>query len=158
MIRLTVVVIYAVMSGGFNALLPTILVEVFGPEHYASVNGFLYFIRGCGAFMGTPVGGLLLPGGRSHGMLSPTEYTKIILFDGALLLGSAMSVGLVRVCFVWSKINVRCSTAQRGAGYGKHKSDRKGLSHSDVDSRSCGSKSCIYLIRNEAKVEEHFSR
>ena len=42
------------------------------------------------------------------------------------------------------------------AGYGKHKSDRKGLSHSDVDSRSCGSKFCIYLIRNEAKVEEHF--
>jgi len=114
MIRLTVVVIYAVMSGGFNALLPTILVEVFGPEHYASVNGFLYFIRGCGAFLGTPVGGLLLPGGRSYGMLSPTEYTKVILFDGALLLGSAMRVGLVRVFFVRSKIDVRCSTAQRG--------------------------------------------
>ena len=57
--------------------------------------------------MGTPVGGLLLPGGRSYGMLYPTEYTKIIRFDGALLLGSAMSVGLVRVCFVRSKINVR---------------------------------------------------
>jgi len=80
-------------------------------------------------------------------MLSPTEYTKIILFDGAFLLGSAISVGLVRVCFVRSKINARCSTAQTGGGYGKHKSDREG--HSDVD------KSCIYLVRNEAKVEEH---
>jgi len=127
MIRLTIVVIYAVISGGFNGLLPTILVEVFGPEHYASVNGFLYFIRGCGAFMGTPVGGLLLPGGRSYAMLAPTEYTKIIVFDGALLLGSAMSVGLVRVCSVRRKINVRCSMAQIGAGYGKHESDRKAL-------------------------------
>lgn len=85
------------MSGGFNALLPTILVEVFGPENYASVNGFLYFIRGCGAFMGTPVGGLLLPQKQSSS-LYPTDYTRIIVYDGALLLGSAMSVGLVRVC------------------------------------------------------------
>jgi hypothetical protein len=115
------------MSGGFNALLPTILVEVFGPEHYASVNGFLYFIRGCGAFMGTPVGGLLLPAGRSYGMLGPTEYTKVIIFDGALLLGSAMSVGLVRVLSVRINFNIRSSTAQIGAGYGKHKPDRKGL-------------------------------
>src|SRR5271169_4549858 len=115
------------MSGGFNALLPTILVEVFGPEHYASVNGFLYFIRGCGAFMGTPVGGLLLPGGQSYGMLAPTEYTKIIVFDGALLLGSAMSVGLVRVLSVRIKFNIRYSTGQIGAGYGKHKTDGKGL-------------------------------
>src|SRR5271154_6525217 len=85
------------MSGGFNALLPTILVEVFGPEHYASVNGFLYFIRGCGAFMGTPIGGLLLPGRQSSNGLVATDYTKIIVFDGALLLGSAISIGLVRV-------------------------------------------------------------
>jgi hypothetical protein len=84
------------MSGGFNALLPTTLVEIFGPENYASVNGFLYFIRGCGAFMGTPVGGLLLPK-RDYGMLSAGDYTRIIVFDGSLLVGSAVSVGLVRV-------------------------------------------------------------
>lgn len=94
------------MSGGFNALLPTILVEVFGPEQYASVNGFFYFICGCGAMMGTPVGGLLLPHGtQSYGMLSPTEYTKVIVLDGALLMGSAMSVGLVRVLWCLNKNN-----------------------------------------------------
>jgi len=85
------------MSGGFNALLPTILVEVFGTENYGSVNGFLYFIRGCGAFMGTPVGGLLIPH-KPSSSLNPVDYTKIIAYDGALLLGSAVSVGLVRVC------------------------------------------------------------
>jgi hypothetical protein len=85
------------MSGGFNALLPTILVEVFGPENYASVNGFLYFIRGCGAFMGTPVGGLLLPPREEYVSLAAKDYTRIIVYDGALLLGSAVSVGLVRV-------------------------------------------------------------
>jgi hypothetical protein len=81
------------MSGGFNALLPTILVEVFGPENYASVNGFLYFVRGCGAFMGTPVGSLLLPQ-KMTSSLNPADYTKVIVYDGTLLLGSAMSVGL----------------------------------------------------------------
>ena len=115
--------VYAVMSGGFNALLSTILVEVFGPEHYASVNGFLYFLRGCGAFMGAPVGGLLLPEGHSYGMLAPTEYTKIIVFDGALLMGSAVSVALVRVRVVVGKvINISCLTAQTEAGYGEHDS------------------------------------
>ena len=99
---LTIVVIYAVMSGGFNALLPTILVEVFGPENYASVNGFLYFIRGCGAFMGTPVGGLLLPH-QATSTLYPADYTRVIVYDGVLLLGSAMSVGLVRVCLMNSQ-------------------------------------------------------
>jgi len=84
------------MSGGFNALLPTTLVEIFGPENYSSVNGFLYFIRGCGAFMGTPVGGLLLPK-TEYGILRAGDYTRIILFDGSLLVGSAVSVGLVRV-------------------------------------------------------------
>lgn len=88
------------MSGGFNALLPTILVEVFGLEHYASVNGFLYFIRGCGAFMGTPVGGLLLPARESTNFLAVADYTRVIIFDGLLLLGSALSVGLVRVCSI----------------------------------------------------------
>ena len=87
---------YAIMSGGFNALLPTTLVEIFGPENYSSVNGFLYFIRGCGAFMGTPVGGLLLPK-TEYGISRAGDYTRIILFDGSLLVGSAISVGLVRV-------------------------------------------------------------
>jgi hypothetical protein len=91
------------MSGGFNALLPTILVEVFGPENYASVNGFLYFIRGCGAFMGTPVGGLLLPPREHYAALAAMDYTKIIVYDGALLLGSAVSVALVRVSIVSRK-------------------------------------------------------
>ena len=88
------VIFYAITSGGFNALLPTTLLEIFGPENYSSVNGFLYFIRGCGAVMGSPVGGLLLP---DHTRLTAGDYTSIILFDGGLLIGSAVSVGLVRV-------------------------------------------------------------
>jgi hypothetical protein len=86
------------MSGGFNALLPTILIEVFGPENYGTVNGFLYFIRGCGAFMGTPVGGLLLPSRDTTSVLATKDYTSLILYDGALLMGSAFSIGLVRAC------------------------------------------------------------
>ena len=112
------------MSGGFNALLPTILVDVFGPENYASVNGFLYFIRGCGAFMGTPVGGLLLPARASMSGLVARDYTKVIVYDGALLLGSAFSIGLVRV----SEVLV-CSQLMAGLRQRRERMDVESLIH-----------------------------
>ena len=65
---------------------------------YSSVNGFLYSILGCGAFMGTPVYGLLLAT-QGYGGSRTTDYRRIIVFHGSLLVGSAVSVGLVRVSF-----------------------------------------------------------
>ena len=43
-----------------------------GSEHYASVN--LYFIRGCDTFMGTLVGGLLLPNRNTK----PTSDSRLL--------------------------------------------------------------------------------
>jgi hypothetical protein len=44
------------------------------------------------------VGGLLLPGRElATSLVAATDYTRVIVFDGVLLLGSALSVGLVRV-------------------------------------------------------------
>lgn len=54
------VVFYGVAGGGYNALFPTTVVDVFGLQSYASVNGFVYFVRGLGAMGGGPVGGKIL--------------------------------------------------------------------------------------------------
>ena len=84
---------------GYNALLPVTISEVFGIQGYASVNGFLYFIRGCGAAFGSPVGGQILGESRAvetsnRGVLG--SYQKLVWYDGALLLGSALCVMGVR--------------------------------------------------------------
>ena len=89
-------------AGGYNALFPTTITEVFGVHAYASVNGFLYFVRGLGALFGSPVGGLILGTSRettSQGgnlLSSLGDYRKLIWYDGALLLGSSLCVVGVR--------------------------------------------------------------
>ncbi|TPX20145.1 hypothetical protein DIZ76_016033 [Coccidioides immitis] len=95
------VVIYGILAGGYNALFPTTVTDVFGVHAYASVNGFLYFIRGLGAMFGSPVGGLILGSSRT---LLPSEdtarllkdYQRLIWYDGALLVGSSLCVIGVR--------------------------------------------------------------
>nr|KMM71133.1 hypothetical protein CPAG_07440 [Coccidioides posadasii RMSCC 3488] len=94
------VVIYGILAG-YNALFPTTVTDVFGVHAYASVNGFLYFIRGLGAMFGSPVGGLILGSSRT---LLPSEdtarllkdYQRLIWYDGALLVGSSLCVIGVR--------------------------------------------------------------
>ncbi|KMU72466.1 hypothetical protein CISG_09542 [Coccidioides immitis RMSCC 3703] len=89
------------LAGGYNALFPTTVTDVFGVHAYASVNGFLYFIRGLGAMFGSPVGGLILGSSRT---LLPSEdtarllkdYQRLIWYDGALLVGSSLCVIGVR--------------------------------------------------------------
>ncbi|KAK5018767.1 Peroxisome biosynthesis protein pex1 [Cryomyces antarcticus] len=45
---LVFVVFYGIFAGGYNALFPTTIAEVFAMQAYASVNGFIHFIRGHG--------------------------------------------------------------------------------------------------------------
>lgn len=85
------VVLYGMLAGGYMALFPVTISEVFGIQAYASVNGFVYFVRGCGAAFGSPVGGQVL--GEGGG---PSSYQKLIWYDGALLLGSSLCVMGVR--------------------------------------------------------------
>ena len=73
--------------------------EVFGIQAYASINGFLYFVRGCGAAFGSPVGGQILGQSgnvESGGGQAMSQYEKLIWYDGALLLGSSLCVLGVR--------------------------------------------------------------
>lgn len=86
---------YGVAGGGYNALFPTTVVEVFGLQAYASVNGFIYFVRGLGAMVGSPVGGAILGGGSGSGN-SLSSYRNVVWFDAALLLGATICVVGVR--------------------------------------------------------------
>ncbi|KAI9820639.1 MAG: hypothetical protein M1827_005008 [Pycnora praestabilis] len=96
------VIIYGLTAGGYNALFPTTITEVFGIQAYASVNGFIYFVRGLGAFFGSPVGGAILgnstPPSTTQGLSQVLgSYRKLIWYDGALLCGSSLCVIGVRV-------------------------------------------------------------
>lgn len=68
------------------------IVEIFGTQAYASVNGFLYFIRGLGALWGSPVGGVMVEDGAA-----PQAYIKVIWYDFALLAVSTVAVFAARL-------------------------------------------------------------
>ncbi|KAL2075335.1 hypothetical protein VTL71DRAFT_278 [Oculimacula yallundae] len=87
---LAFVVIYGMAGGGYNALFPTTIAEVFGLQAYASVNGFIYFIRGLGTMFGSPVGGQIL------GESKLSNYREVIIFDALLLAGATVCVVAVR--------------------------------------------------------------
>lgn len=84
------VVFYGVWAGGYNSLFPTTIAEVFGIHAYASVNGIVYFMRGIGAFFGSPVGGAIL------GESKVGNYLNVVYFDSALLFGASACVIGVR--------------------------------------------------------------
>lgn len=77
---------YSFSAGGYYALFPALITEVFGIRQYAAVNAFILFLRGLGTMFGSPVGGQLL-GGSEEG---PGAYTSIAYWDGALLIGATM--------------------------------------------------------------------
>ncbi|KAI1128301.1 major facilitator superfamily domain-containing protein [Nemania abortiva] len=83
---LAFIVVYSISAGGYYALFPALIAEVFGIRQYAAVNAFILLVRGLGTMFGSPVGGQLL--GR------PDEgagaYASIVYWDGALLMGATV--------------------------------------------------------------------
>ncbi|THU82127.1 MFS general substrate transporter [Dendrothele bispora CBS 962.96] len=100
------VVMYGIYAGGYNALLPTTIMEVYGVENYKSVNSVMYFIRGLGSIFGAPVAGVILGshkrgGGGDRGMGRGVEflrkkYNDVVVYDGVLLMAAAVCVVYVR--------------------------------------------------------------
>ena len=81
------------------SLFPVTVSEVFGIQAYASVNSFLYFVRGCGAAFGSPLGGQILGDSRAIATAGDTalsSYRKLIWYDGALYIGCSLCVIAVR--------------------------------------------------------------
>jgi MFS family permease len=83
---LAFIVFYSLSAGGYYALFPALIAEVFGIRQYAAVNAFILFVRGLGTMFGSPVGGQLL-GDSKQGT---GAYESIAYWDGALLMGATV--------------------------------------------------------------------
>ncbi|KAF2806997.1 putative MFS monocarboxylate transporter [Mytilinidion resinicola] len=94
-------ILYGIFAGAYVSLFPTVLVELFGVQHFASVNGFLYMVRGFGTLLGTPIAGALI---HSSGARVSTgfghkamDYTKPSVMVGSLLAAATVSVFWIRL-------------------------------------------------------------
>jgi MFS family permease len=95
-------VFYGIFSGGYSALLPTTIAEIYGTEHYSSANAAIYCVRGIGAVFGAPIAGAML--GNHPGSSQPhiplgelkVRFNLIAAFDGVLLLVAGVCVVFVR--------------------------------------------------------------
>lgn len=100
---ITHTILYGLFASAFVSLLPTSLVELFGPTRFAGVNGALYMARGLATLLGTPIAGLLI---RSSGDgQTPDSYWRTILMVG-ILLGSA-SIAVLRATLDAKRANGR---------------------------------------------------
>ncbi|KAI1840192.1 hypothetical protein JX266_013593 [Neoarthrinium moseri] len=88
-------ILYGIFASAYVSLFPTSLVELFGVQNFASVNGVLYMVRGLSTMIGTPVGGALI---RSSGASpGPRTYEGMSLLVGVLLSVATFAVLWVRV-------------------------------------------------------------
>ncbi|KAL2190329.1 MFS general substrate transporter [Thermothelomyces heterothallicus CBS 203.75] len=83
---LAFVALYSFSVGGYYALFPALVADVFGIRHYAAVNASILFVRGLGTLFGSPVGGQLL-GRAAEGARA---YTSVACWDGALLMAATL--------------------------------------------------------------------
>ncbi|PYI25850.1 MFS general substrate transporter [Aspergillus indologenus CBS 114.80] len=91
---ITFTVLYGIFASAYVSLFPASLVELFGAQNFASVNGVLYMVRGMATMIGTPVGGVLIRSGRSE---TPGAFRNMSVLVSALLFAATMSVVWVRV-------------------------------------------------------------
>jgi len=98
------VVVYGLTAGGFVSLFPTIIAELFGVQHFASINGLMYGLRGLGTLVGTPVTSLLLRGYAGQGALADvglaskgSGYVESIALNGAILMAAAVGAMWLRI-------------------------------------------------------------
>lgn len=89
-------IFYGVFASAYVALFPTSLVELFGPQNFASVNGFLYMLRGLATMIGTPVSGLLIRSSTAA-VMAPRMYEGMSVLVTMLLFATAFSVVWVRL-------------------------------------------------------------
>jgi len=99
------IILYAMYAGGYNALLPTTITEIYGVENYSSVNGFVYFVRGLGSVFGAPIAGIILGSHKRNGDASSvsggldglqSRFNSIALYSGVLLVTAGICVSYVR--------------------------------------------------------------
>ncbi|OOF90663.1 hypothetical protein ASPCADRAFT_178629 [Aspergillus carbonarius ITEM 5010] len=88
-------ILYGTFASAYVSLFPASLVELFGVQNFASVNGVLYMVRGMATMIGTPVGGVLVR--STANALSPHGYENMSLLVSALLFAATVGVIWVRL-------------------------------------------------------------
>ncbi|MCJ1227211.1 hypothetical protein MMC12_003866 [Toensbergia leucococca] len=91
------VVLYSVTAGAYVSLFPTVLVELFGVQHFASVNGLLYMLRGLGTLTGTPSSGALIRNSAMTAVNTKAAFKSPSLLIGCLLIGATLGCLWVRI-------------------------------------------------------------
>ncbi|KZF19078.1 MFS general substrate transporter [Xylona heveae TC161] len=91
----TFVIFYGIFASAYVALFPTSLIEIFGAQNFASVNGVLYMVRGMATMVGTPVGGVLTRNTASA--LSPKTFEGMSILVSVLLFAASAAVLWVRM-------------------------------------------------------------
>lgn len=84
---ITFAVINGATTGAFTSLFPATLIDLFGPQNFASINGVVYMLRGCASMIGTPGAGALL----RHDHAGPHAYLTMSVLVGCLLSGAALA-------------------------------------------------------------------
>lgn len=93
---ITYSIVYGLFASPYVSLFPTTLVEVFGIQYFASVNGALYMARGLATLVGTPVAAALIKQSGMAGMVMPSGYLGMSIFVSLMLSGAALGVWWIR--------------------------------------------------------------
>ncbi|KIW26208.1 uncharacterized protein PV07_09321 [Cladophialophora immunda] len=88
-------VFYGAFASAYISLFPAALLELFGRQHFTSVNGALSFIRGMGSLLGTPLTALLIS--QSTALTLSTTYIHSAITVGVLMLVAAAFTFWVRL-------------------------------------------------------------
>ena len=89
-------IFYGIFASAYVALFPTSLVELFGVQNFASVNGLLYMVRGFATLVGTPVAGALIRG-HNQKSVGPRSYENTSIMVGVLMVVATLAV-------VWARL------------------------------------------------------
>ncbi|KAL1408111.1 hypothetical protein Q8F55_004914 [Vanrija albida] len=89
--------LYGPTASAYVSLFPPVAIEMFGLHNFASVNGFLYMVRGLSILTGTPIAGTLIPHSAAHSMALPKQYLNMTAFVAALLFVATAGVLWVRL-------------------------------------------------------------
>lgn len=95
MLFIVFTVFYGIFASAYVSLFPASLVELFGVQNFASVNGLLYMLRGMATLVGTPVAGVLIRSNQQNSQ--PKNYQNTSIMVGILLVSAAASVFWVRI-------------------------------------------------------------
>ncbi|KAJ5455502.1 major facilitator superfamily domain-containing protein [Penicillium daleae] len=88
-------ILYGTFSSAYVSLFPISLVELFGVQNFASVNGVLYMMRGIATMIGTPVGGAFIRG--TGNTSQPQDFFGMSLLVSCLLFAATAAVLWVRL-------------------------------------------------------------